>query len=66
LLLFSAIARRFCGKQKLTQVLLAPDESIDHKVGEDHRGDAKYGQDKHEKFSLRGPMVQADMLKQVI
>ncbi len=47
-------------------MLLAPDESIDHKVGEDHRGDTKHGQDKHEKFSLRGPMVQADMLKQVI
>jgi hypothetical protein len=54
------------GKQKLTQLLLTPDESVDHKVGEDHRGDTKHGQNEDQKLSLRRPVVQANVLEEII
>jgi len=47
------MARGLFGKQKLTKLLLTPDESVDHKVGEDHRGDTKHGQNEDQKLSLR-------------
>jgi hypothetical protein len=57
---------RFFRKQSLTYLFLAPHESIEHKVGEDHRGDTEDGQYENEKLSVRGPMVQVDVLKEVI
>jgi hypothetical protein len=56
----------FFRKQGLTYLFLTPHEGIEHKVGEDHRGDTEDGQYENEKLSVRGPMVQVDVLKEVI
>jgi hypothetical protein len=56
----------FSRKQSLIYLFLAPYESIEHKVGEDHRGDTEDGQYENEELRVRGPMVQVDILKEVI